>query len=94
MPGTGRRASAHRAEEPRPEAERRGAMTWAQRLRRVFHIDIETCSACGGPVRVIASIEDPVLIEKILAHRGESQAPRSRLIALRPEPRAPPGPEG
>ena len=71
MPGTGRRASVHRAEEPRPEAERRGAMTWAQRLRRVFHIDIETCSACGGPVRVIASIEDPVLIEKILAHVGE-----------------------
>ena len=66
-------------------------MTWAQRLRRVFHIDIETCTACGGPVRVIASIEDAVVIEKIRAHLGESQAPRPSLIARRPEPRAPPG---
>ena len=49
-------------------------MTRAQRRRRVFRIDVETCSACGGPVRVIASIEDPVVIEKILAHLGESQA--------------------
>jgi len=44
-------------------------------------------------VRVIARIEDPDLIETILAHRGESQAPRSILIALRPESRVPPGPE-
>jgi hypothetical protein len=26
---------------------RRVAMSWAQRLRRVFHIDIETCEAYG-----------------------------------------------
>jgi hypothetical protein len=41
------------------EAERRGALTWAKRLRRVFRIDIETCCAWGAAVRVIASIEDP-----------------------------------
>ena len=29
-------------------------MTWAQRLRRVFAIDIETCPECGGKLRVIA----------------------------------------
>ena len=29
-------------------------MTWAQRLKRVFNIDIATCSACGGAVKVIA----------------------------------------
>jgi hypothetical protein len=28
-------------------AERHAAMTWAQRLKRVFDIDIETCSECG-----------------------------------------------
>ena len=37
---------------PRPRA-----MTWAQRLKRVF--GIESCEACGGKVRVIASIENP-----------------------------------
>ena len=43
-------------------------MTWAQRLKRVFDIDIETCSECGGDVCIIASIEDPAVIQKILVH--------------------------
>ncbi len=41
---------------------------WAQRLKRVFGIDIETCPACGGAVKVIACIEDPVVIKRILDH--------------------------
>ena len=45
-----------------------------QRLKRVFAIDIETCSECGGDVRIIASIEDPALINKILAHLDEKAA--------------------
>ena len=63
-------------------------MTWAQRLKRVFGIDIEACSACGGAVRIIACIEDPAIIEKILAHldakAGEPEA------LMRPPSRAPP----
>ena len=43
-------------------------MSWMQRLKRVFSIDIETCPKCGGKLRVIACIEDPPLIAKILAH--------------------------
>lgn len=38
------------------------AMSWAQRLKRVFAIDIETCRQCGGRLRVIASIEAPAVI--------------------------------
>ena len=52
-------------------AERRAAMTWAQRLRRIFNIDIETCTECGGCVNVIACIEDPVVIKKTLTHVKE-----------------------
>jgi len=48
--------------------KRRAAMTWAQRLKRVFNIDIETCSECGGAMKVIACIEVPVVIRKILDH--------------------------
>ena len=33
--------------------------------------DRETCEGCGGRVRVIASIEDPALIERVLAHRKQ-----------------------
>ena len=52
------------------------SMTWAQRLKRVFAIDIEKCEKCGGPVRIIASIasiEDPDVIQKILKHLGLDQ---------------------
>ena len=49
-------------------------MTWAQRLKRVFNIDIETSIECGGDVRIIASIEDPAVINKILAHLDEKEA--------------------
>jgi len=51
-------------------------MTWALRLKRVFNIDIETCQECSGQVKIIACIEDPVVIRKILAHlkeKGECQ---------------------
>ena len=44
------------------------AITWAQRLKRVFDIDVETCRICGGAAKVIACIEDPVVIQKMLAH--------------------------
>lgn len=35
-------------------------MIWAQRLKRVFRIDFETCPACGGK-KVIVCIDDPVV---------------------------------
>jgi hypothetical protein len=37
----------------------------------VFGIEIEQCARCGGRLEVIASIEEPELIERILAHRRE-----------------------
>ena len=83
----GERLAQGDSDEPTP-AERLAAMTWAQRLKRVFAIDIETYPACGGAVRIIACIEDPVVIKKILTHMdakaAEPEAPR------RPPCRAPP----
>ena len=46
------------------------AMTWAQRLKRVFGIQINPCAQCGGEVKIIASIENPEVIGQILWHRG------------------------
>jgi hypothetical protein len=40
-------------------------MTLAQRPKRVFSIDVERCRICGGTARVIACIEDPVVIEVV-----------------------------
>jgi hypothetical protein len=45
-----------------------------QRLKRVFNIDIEQCEHCGGHVKVIASIEDPAVIEHILKQLKQKQA--------------------
>ena len=53
------------AEQP---AQRHVAMSWAQRLKRVFNIDVEACRVCGAAARVIDWIEDPVVIRKILNH--------------------------
>ena len=46
-------------------------MTWMQRLKRVFDIDIKICEKCKGPVKIIACVEDPIAIEKILRHLKE-----------------------
>ena len=35
-------------------APRHVAMSWAQRLKRVFDIDIETCEHCGGTLKIIS----------------------------------------
>jgi len=61
---------------------------WAQGLKRVFNTDIETCAECGGRVKVIARIEDPVVIKKILTHLNERV---DSVQAMQwPESRAPP----
>jgi hypothetical protein len=41
----------------------RSGLGWAQRLKRVFGIDLEKCEHCGGEVKIIASIEDSEVIE-------------------------------
>ena len=56
-------------------------MSWTQRLKRVFSIDIESCPECGGRLRVIACIEEPWLIAKILGHvhyRGDQLGTTAR----------------
>ena len=68
------RGSRGTAQPERSAIERHAAMTWAQRLKRVFDIDVKSCVRCGGAVRVIASIEEPALIERILAHVRERDA--------------------
>ena len=75
------------AERP---ASKHVALSWAQRLKRVFAIDIERCRRCGGKLRVIASIEDPALIERILAHL--EQPPAGDPARSPFTPRAPPQP--
>ena len=74
--------------EPSATGRQRG-LTWAQRLRRVFAIDIETCRQCGGRLRVIANIEAPAVIERILAHLARN----AKAVDSTHPSRAPPQPD-
>jgi hypothetical protein len=74
-------------------------MTWAQRLKRVFNIDIEVCGRCGGSVRVISSIEDQDVmpdkagqaLDRILTHLRQKEQETPTRPLLVPPTRAPPG---
>ncbi len=48
--GKGSKPKAPEQAQDRTPRERRAAMTWDQRLKRVFRIDIETCRHCGDGV--------------------------------------------
>ncbi len=83
-----RKKSCLAGETDQTAAEKHVSMTWAQRLKRVFNIEIEICDECGGDVRIIASIEEPAVIQKILAHLDNTA--RSAATALLPDCRASP----
>jgi hypothetical protein len=55
----------------------------------VPRLDLTSCEGCGGRVRVLACLEDPLVIGKILAHLETQQAV---LVGegRRPEVRGPP----
>jgi len=63
-----------------PVGSAKGRMRWAQLLKRVFDIDIEQCPHCGGQLTLIAAIEEPAVIQRILTHLG---------LAAQLPPRAP-----
>ena len=58
-------------------------MSWARLFKRVFDIDVEHCPNCGGALKIIAAIEDPPVILKILSHLGSSTRAPPRSPARR-----------
>jgi hypothetical protein len=50
----------------------------------VFGIEIESCARCGGKLKIIASIEEPQFIAKILSHLERAAPEQSQSeLALR-----------
>ncbi len=59
---------------------------WAELMRRSLGLDVLACPRCGGRLTLIALIEDPAVIERILRHLGlPTELPEARPA------RAPPG---
>lgn len=50
---------------------------WADLLRRTFETDILACPDCGGRLRLLAMIEAPAVIAKILGHLNLPLSPPS-----------------
>lgn len=48
---------------------------WAQLLKRTFRIEALVCPSCGGAMRILAVIEQPTVVEAILASIGLPAAP-------------------
>ena len=60
-------------------------MAWADLMRRCFGLDVLECPKCFGRMKLIALIEDPAVIKKILEHLNlPSEVPKAR--AARPPP--------
>ncbi len=44
-------------------------------MKRVFGTDVLKCSECSGRMRVIAHIEEPAVVVRILRHLGLPTSP-------------------
>ena len=51
-----------------PGRERR--LAWSVLLKRTFGLEVLVCPRCAGPMRLVAAIEDPATIHRILTHLG------------------------
>jgi hypothetical protein len=72
------------ADQAKPSTPGHVAMSWARRLKRVFGVEIECCARCCGQLKIIASIEEPQLIAKILSHLERAGPEQSQSeLALR-----------
>ncbi len=67
-PASGPAATPPPPSDPGPPPPRR--WRWAELLQRVFAVDVLLCANCGGRMRVIAVIDDPDVVRRILAHLG------------------------
>ncbi len=66
-----------------------GSQSQVENATGLFKLDLSSCEGCGGQVRVIASVEDPLVIGKILAHLA-TPPPALTGESRRPEVRGPP----
>jgi hypothetical protein len=69
VPSPAENVTAHSADHAHPHRSP-ARMSWARLLKRVVDIDIERCPNCGGALKIIAAVEEPAVIARILTHLG------------------------
>ena len=90
-PSTVADAAAADAAQPETTGGRHGRnYPWAELMRRSMGLDVMTCPRCGGCLRLIAVIDDPAVVARILRHLGLSTAiPEARPARAPPTDVAP-----
>lgn len=73
----------HNETSPAATAAPQAPLTWAERLKRIFGMDITKCPKCGGTLRVIADVTDPDIISRILEHVRAQGATNHQLVPVR-----------
>ena len=61
------------AEQPRPTNPAR--IRWAVLLARIYELLPLLCPACGGPMRIVSFLTDPIVVVAILQHLELPHAP-------------------
>jgi len=73
------------APTPKPSPTRSAyRLDWAALLKRVFAVDVMVCSRCDGPMKIIATIEEPTVVKAILTHLGLPAEPLPAVNAQAP----------
>jgi hypothetical protein len=55
---------------PESRSKPRPHTSWSTLMQRTFEIDVLACPGCGGRLRLLATIDDPNVVRKILSHLG------------------------
>jgi hypothetical protein len=76
--------AAPRSDAPLAAYVRPTYVAWADLLRRLLALDTLACPKCGGRLRLLATIEDRAVVEKILTHLGLSVDLPQRSAACTP----------
>ena len=76
----------HRPGVSPPPPAKLPSKRWRDLILRVWHVDPLRCPVCQNPMRVMAVIDDPRVVEKILRHLGAwHDPPACQVTATQPQ---------
>jgi hypothetical protein len=73
---------------PAPTLPSPRAWTWPALMHRVFALDVLACPRCGGRLRVIATVQDPLAVQAILATFAALGPPSRPALPHPPRPQS------
>ncbi len=73
------------AKDKKENSEYPAQAKWAELLKRSFAIEILNCAKCGGKMKLVSTVQDPIVAKRILESMGVNSEP-----LIQAPPRAPP----